>query len=240
MTDETRAGLALGIRRALALPAWIVAFSFLGVGSLAREAGFPLGAAIFSTLVVWAGPAQLILFGSLAHDGLVAAAAIAVGLSAIRLLPMTLAILPYLRRSGDGLGREAVVAHLIAATTWMDAMRNLRGLPPGLRQPYFVAFGATCLALSTVATIVGFLLVGAVPPALAAGLLCLTPIYFTISLVAGARDMADWVAVLLGLALAPVAAFLVGTDFDLLVTGLVGGTAAFLVHQRGARRAAAP
>jgi hypothetical protein len=62
---------------------------------------------------------------------------------------------------------------------------------------------------------------------LAAGLLFLTPIFFTVSLVAGARTVADWAAMLLGAALAPAFNALLGKDFDLLAAGLVGGTMAY-------------
>lgn len=219
----------LGIRNALLLPAWIVGFSLVGVGSLARDAGHPMGAAILSTILVWASPAQLILYGSLASGGLLVATAIAVGLSAIRLLPMTLAVLPHLRRPGQTLLTQALIAHLIAATSWIEAVRRLPDLPPDGRVPYFMGFGGTCLAVSTVMTALGYALVGALPPALAAGLLGLTPIYFTISMAGGARVPADWAAIALGLGLAPIAQAVLGREYDLLATGLVGGTLAYLV-----------
>lgn len=230
------ASFALGIRSALALPAWIVACSFLGVGSLAREAGHPIGAAMLSTALVFAAPAQLILYGSLASGGLAVAAAIAVALSAIRLLPMTLALWPYLKRPGQNPAMTMLVAHFIAATTWIDAMRRLPEMPVETRLPYFLGFACTCLSLSIITTGIGFVLVEALPTAFAAGLLCLTPIYFTISLVSSARGAADWIAVGLGLGLVPVAQSVVGRDFDLLATGLVGGTAAYLVHRLQAKR----
>ena len=232
-----------GIRNALLLPAWIVGFSLVGVGSLARDAGHPIGAAILSTILVWASPAQLILYGSLAGGGLVTAAGIAVGLSAIRLLPMTLAILPYLKRPGQTFLTQALLAHLVAATSWIEGMRRLQELPVDSRVPYFVGFGTTCLAVSAVMTGAGYLLVSALPPALAAGLLGLTPIYFTISLAGGARIPADWAAIGLGLGLAPVAQVLIGREYDLLATGLVGGTVAYLVGRMtsgGRPRSAGP
>jgi predicted branched-subunit amino acid permease len=213
MTEVARAHLQLGIRTALVTPAWILGFSFLGVGSLAREAGHPLGAALLSTIIVWAAPAQLILYGSLAGGGLLLAAAIAVALSAIRLLPMTLSVLPYLRRPGQTILTQALMAHFIAATTWVESMRTLPDLTEEGRVPYFLGFS--------------------LPLPLAAGLLCLTPIYFTISLTASARTATDWVAIALGLLLAPLAQHLVGRDFDLLVAGIVGGTIAYLVGRRG-------
>lgn len=237
MTGRTRSHALLGARAALALPAWIVGISFLGVGSLARDAGHPLGAAVLSTFLVWAAPAQMILYGSLAAGGLVAAAALAVGLSAIRLLPMTLALLPLLRRPGQGLAMQALIAHCVAATTWIEGMRRLPDMDGEDRLPFFFGFALACLSLSASATAVGYLLVGALPLPLAAGLLCLTPIYFTISLAASARALADWAAIAFGLCLAPIAQVTVGRDFDLLATGLVGGTAAYLI---GRLRRSAP
>ena len=47
-----------GVRDALALPAWVVSFSLLGIGSLARDAGVPAGAAGLATVRIWAAPAQ--------------------------------------------------------------------------------------------------------------------------------------------------------------------------------------
>jgi predicted branched-subunit amino acid permease len=233
MTEVARAHLQLGIRTALVTPAWILGFSFLGVGSLAREAGHPLGAALLSTIIVWAAPAQLILYGSLAGGGLLLAAAIAVALSAIRLLPMTLSVLPYLRRPGQTILTQALMAHFIAATTWVESMRTLPDLTEEGRVPYFLGFSLTCFAFTVAATGTGFLLLDALPLPLAAGLLCLTPIYFTISLTASARTATDWVAIALGLLLAPLAQHLVGRDFDLLVAGIVGGTIAYVVGRRG-------
>lgn len=234
------AGVAIGIRSALAMPAWIVGFSYLGVGSLARDAGHPMMAALLSTVLVWAAPAQLILYGTLASGGLAAGAAIAVALSAIRLLPMTLSLLPYLRRPGDSLLRGWMVAHLIAATTWIDGMRRLPGMEPDARLPYFVGFATSCLVLSATMTCIGYALVDALPTAFAAGLLCLTPIYFTISLAGAARRLSDWIAVVLGLALAPISASVIGLDFDLLATGLVGGSVAYAVDRARRRRLVVP
>ncbi len=228
MTETSRRFLLAGARAAVALPAWIIGFSFLGVGSLARDAGHPIGAAILSTVLVFAAPAQLILYGSLASGGLLIAAALAVGFSAIRLLPMTLAILPYLTRPGQSVAARWSLAHTVAATTWIEGMRRLPEMDPAVRVPYFLGFGGACISISTAMTALGFLLVGALPVPLTAGLLCLTPIYFTISMVGGARTIGEWLAIGLGLGLAPVAQAIVGRDFDILATGLIGGTLAFV------------
>jgi predicted branched-subunit amino acid permease len=238
MGPAFRRDFVWGLGRALALPAWIVGFSLLGVGSLARDAGHPIGAAVLSTVLIWAAPAQLILYGTLASGGLLVAAALAVALSAIRLLPMTLSIWPYLRRPGQPLWLQLLMAHFVAATSWIDATRHLPGMEPERRVPYYLGFASACMAVSATMTALGFLLVSALPAPLAAGLLCLTPLYFMISLVGSARDATDWLAIGLGIGLVPVAQLTIGKDFDLLATGLVGGTAAYLLGRILPRRVA--
>ena len=89
--------------------------------------------------------------------------------------------------------------------------------------------------MSAFSTLLGYFLVGALPRPLAAALLFMTPIYFTVALTAAARSVPDWIAVVLGFALAPLATPLVGKDFDLLAVGLFGGTAAYLVDRRRRR-----
>ncbi len=102
---------------------------------------------------------------------------------------------------------------------------------------YFLGFGNACLWLATLATGAGYYLMGAVPLPFAAGLLFLTPIFFTVSVTAGARGVPDWLAIVLGFALQPLAVRLVGESVDLLVVGLVGGTVAFTVGRMRAAKA---
>ncbi|HEX2726847.1 MAG TPA: AzlC family ABC transporter permease [Beijerinckiaceae bacterium] len=231
-----RAAFWRGARDALSLPAWVLGFSVLGIGSLVRDAGFPAGAAALSTVVMWAGPAQAIFFASVAAGVSYPVIALAVTLSSIRLLPMTVAILPLLRRPGQGLLTQLAAAHFIAVTMWVEGLRRLPPLPPPERVPYFFGFALACLVVCTTTTYIGYFLLGALPVPLAAGLLFLTPIFFTVSLVAGATSLADWAAMLLGAALAPAFHILLSKDVDLLAAGLVGGTAAYAIGKAGAAR----
>lgn len=218
-----------GARDALTLPAWVVGFALIGVGSLARDVGHPVGAAILSTVLMWAGPAQVIFYGGLAAGSALPALAVAVCLSSIRFLPMTMSILPLLRTPGQGIGTRLMAAHFIAVTVWVESLRRLPDLAPRQRVAYYFGFANTCLWLSAILTGVGYYLSNALPLPLAAALLFITPIFFTISLVAGARHRQDWFALGLGFALAPAFSYLAGNDLDLLLTGIVGGTAAYLL-----------
>lgn len=91
--------------------------------------------------------------------------------------------------------------------------------------------------VSTAATLAGYYLAGALPLPLAIGLVSVTPIYFMVSLVAGARLVADWAAIGLGFLLLPLATVALGRDFDVLGAGLAGGTAAYLIQRKKAAQA---
>jgi len=221
-----------GVREALALPAWVVGLSLVGVGSLARDVGFPAGAAVLSTVLMWAAPAQVILFAGLAAGTALPLIAVAVGLSSIRFLPMTMTILPLIRRPGQGVAFQALAAHYVAMTLWVEGQRRLPHIDPADRPAYYLGFGNACIVLCAASTAIGYHLVGALPAPLAAGILFMTPVFFAIALCAGARTAADWSALVLGAALAPVANATLGADFDLLAAGLIGGTAAYLVGRR--------
>ena len=226
-----------GIRDSLTLPAWVVGLSVVGIGSLAHDVGHPAGAVMLSTLLIWASPAQVILYGGLAAGTALPAIALAVCLSSIRFLPMTISVLPLLRRPGQRLPLQLLAAHYVAVTVWVESMRRLPSMPRRERLSYYFGFANATIGVSCLLTGLGYYLAGTVPGPLGAGLLFLTPLFFTISLAAGARTVTDWSAILLGFVLAPLSTAAVGRDFDLLATGLVGGTAAYLIGRlRGVSR----
>lgn len=236
--DWGRRRVALaGMRDALALPAWIVCLSLVGVGSLARDVGYPVDVAVLSTVLVWAGPSQVLFFGSIAAGAAWSAIAFAIGFASLRFLPMTVALLPLLRRPGQGAMTQILIAHCIAVTTWTESLRRLPALPPHQRVSYFLGFAGACILASSLGTYAGYYLVGALPTPLAAGLLCLTPIFFLSSLTAGVRQISDAAAIALGFGLAPLCERLVGGGFDLIVSGLLGGSLAFGLRQLRRRRA---
>lgn len=231
---------ARGFRDAAMLPAWVVGLSLMGVGTLARDVGYPVEAAVLSTFLVWAGPSQVLFFASIAAGAAWSAIALAIGFASLRFLPMTVALLPLLRRPGQSVAQQMLIAHFVAVTAWVEALRRLPNIPPEQRVGYFLGFANALIVVSAFCTYAGFHLAGVVPAPVAAGLLCLTPIFFLSSMVAGIRGLGDTVAIGLGLALAPVAGWAIGAGFDLIASGVVGGSVAFLVQRwRKARKAGA-
>jgi hypothetical protein len=70
---------------------------------------------------------------------------------------------------------------------------------------------------------------------LGAAILLLTPLAFLLSTARNSKEIADVLALVLGLALYPVAA-LMDSGLDILVSGVGAGTIAYGVHRLRARK----
>lgn len=225
-----------GARGAIGLPSITICFSLIGVGGLARDVGYPMLSGMLSSMLMWAGPAQVLLFGSIASGMALPLAAVAVLFSSLRFLPMTISIMPLLNEPKRPLWQLLLAAHLVSITNWVEGMRRLPHEPRPVRFPYFCGFGTVVLLAGATATGVGYYLVGALPGVLAAALLFTTPMFFSLNLIAPVRGWSDFSPIALALALTPVATALLGTDYDLVAAGLTGGTLAYLVDRSFRRR----
>ena len=221
-----------GVRQALKGPAWLVAVALTGVGGLAREAGFPFGAAVASTLLIWAGPAQVLFFGAVAAKVAPAAIAFSICISSMRLLPMCLSLLPLLRGRRTSLLTQVVASHFVAVTVWTESMRRIHDVPRDARMAFYFGFAHACILATAAFTGLGYWLMGDLPTPLGAGLLFLSPIYFITALARNAREAMDWLAIAFGLGLAPFTELLAPRGFDLFFLGTIGGTAAWAIGRR--------
>ena len=96
--NSTAAAFFGGVKSALTSVFFLVlAGTYIGIGALAHDYGFSSWWLALSTMLVWAAPAQVILISALGTGAPPLEAAIAVTLSAIRLFPMVVALLPLLR-----------------------------------------------------------------------------------------------------------------------------------------------
>jgi predicted branched-subunit amino acid permease len=209
--------------------------TYLGIGALAHGTHFSLGWVLASTLFVWAGPAQIILISTLGSGATVAQAAIAVGVSAIRLFPMVVSVLPMLRTPTTKRRHLVLAAHFIAVTLWVECFRLLPQVPRERRIVFTHGLGSGLVTLCLVATTVGYGLAANLPELFAAAILLLTPLAFLLSTARNCRQLADIVALVLGLALFPLAVML-HTGVDILISGVSAGTIAYGVHRWRGRR----
>lgn len=220
-----------GLAVTFGIPGLILIASAAGFGALARDAGLSPANAVLMMGVLFALPAQVVMVDQLARGGSLIAAVLAVSLIGLRLLPMSVVLAPYLggTRSG-GLGK-IVAVHAVAITAWIEGLRRLPGMEEERRLPHFLGIGSGLLLSALLGTWAGYALAGVVSPAFAAALLFLTPIYFMLSLMQTASRGADWLAMAVGAVLGPLA-FIVAPGFDLLLTGVAGGTVAYVAAGR--------
>ena len=220
-----------GARQAMSGPMFVVAVSLVSVGGLARDAGFSVEIAIASTILLWAGPAQVLFFGAVAAKTSWPAIALTISLSSVRFVPMVVSLLPMLRTKRTKLPTLMLAAHCIAVTVWAEGIRRIPLVPRDGRLTFFFGFSFICFLGTSISTAVGYVLIGELPRPLAAGLLFMTPIYFVATLTRNAKRPIDRWALVLGLAVAPLTEAFAPRGLDLMVLGLVAGTGAWLIQR---------
>ncbi len=108
-------------------------------------------------------------------------AAIAVTLSAVRLLPMVIGLLPMMRTPKTRTRIFCLPAHFTAVTFWVESFVLLVSVPRERRIMFANGLGVGFVSISLIATALGFVLAGKLPPLFAAGVLALTPLVFLLS-----------------------------------------------------------
>lgn len=208
----------------------VLAGTYIGIGALTHDYGFSSWWLALSSMLVWAAPGQVILISALGTGAPPVEAAIAVTLSAIRLFPMVVALLPLLRGPGTRLRDLLLPAHFTSVSMWVESLRLLPGLPRERRLAFCNGLSVGYMGTAVAFGFVGYYLAAGLPVLLAATLLFLTPMSFLISTANNARMMVDRLAFGLGLVLGPLLTYF-AVGLDLMWTGLIGGTLAYLVHR---------
>jgi predicted branched-subunit amino acid permease len=208
----------------------VLAGTYIGIGALTHDYGFSSWWLALSSVLVWAAPGQVILISSLGTGAPPAEAAIAVTLSAIRLFPMVVALLPLLRGPSTRLRDLLLPAHFTSVSMWVESLRLLPGLPRERRLAFCNGLSVGYMGTAVTFGFVGYYLTAGLPPLFAGALLFLTPMSFLISTARNARLMVDRLALALGLAIGPLLAYW-HVGLDLMWTGLVGGSVAYGVHR---------
>jgi predicted branched-subunit amino acid permease len=208
--------------------------TYLGIGALAHDTHFSLLWVLLSTLLVWAGPAQIILISMLGSGATAVQAAIAVTMSAIRLFPMVVSVLPMLRTPQTKRRHLILATHFIAVTLWVECFRLLPQVPRERRIAFTHGLGCGLVTVCLTATTLGYGLAANLPKLFAAAILLLTPLAFLLSTARNCKQISDILALALGLALFPLVARL-NTGVDILISGMAAGSIAYGAHWWRAR-----
>jgi len=234
--ESSRAAFADGFRSAwLSVFAYVLFGTYIGIGALAHDFGFSVWWVALSTILIWAGPAQVILISALGAGSPLIEVAIAVGLSGVRLLPMVVALLPILKGPQTRFRDLILPAHMTAVSMWVESMRLAPLVAIERRIPFVNGLGCGYFSSALIATFAGFYLAAELPMLLTAALLFLTPMSFLVSIARNSRELVDRLALLFGLIVGPILAYY-AVDLDIMWSGIIGGTLAYGVHKLWSRR----
>ncbi len=219
-----------GARNLISIPAAVLLSAFVGYGSVTREAGMSLFEAMFSVPLIWALPSVLLLVAGISVGASLITVAVAVALASLRMLPMTMALVPAIRAPRSAKWHLVLASSFTAVTAWVHTLHKSPSLPPEGRLPYFLGFVGILMCCATAITGTVFALAGQFPPLVLAALYFLTPLYFSIMMWRTARDFGEYLALGLGIVLAPLAA-LVMPEYAILAGGTAAGLIGYGVHR---------
>lgn len=217
-----------GTMASLHPPGIVLMVTFFTFGTFLASYDYPLIVGVGLTLTTFAVPSQIILIDELSRGTSIVAATIAASLTAVRLLPMTMSLLPLLRGKDTPQWQLYALSHFNSATIWLQSLETLPKMPRAERATFYLGLCIALSLLTTLTTIAGFYAAHLLPPTLLAAALLITPVYFFLSLFGTARVMADRLAFLFGTLLTfPLMAY--APEFALVGAGVAGGTVAYAI-----------
>src|SRR5262245_51420122 len=129
----------------------VIIGSYISIGALAHDLGFPLLWLTLTSLLIWAAPAQVILITALGAGSPAIEAALAVGLSSVRLMPMVVTLLPMLKTPQTRTRDVILPAHFTAISVWIEALRLIPRVPREARVGFVNGIGACFMGSATIA-----------------------------------------------------------------------------------------
>ena len=220
------AAYAKGMSQVISIEFLVLSVSFLGFGAFIRDAQLDVFHGMFLTGAIWALPGQVVLVNLLQEDAVWLTIAVAVSLTAIRFLPMMVSMLPLVNHPGTPRWLLYLLSYFVSISVWVLANRHLHKVEKSQRLSWLMGVGTIFWAAMLGVIVVGYYLAGFLPPLLSISLVFLTPTFFYISLFATARVAMDFLALAAGTILGPILYFII-PQFDFLIAGVVGGTAAY-------------
>jgi predicted branched-subunit amino acid permease len=213
------------------VPAAVLVAGFLGFGALAAAQQIPLPVAVASTAMIWALPGQLIFVEMHTLAAPLVATVLAVMLSSARFLPMTLMLMPEMREPRQPQWKYYVAAQLLSLSGWTMAVVRFPEIPRSQRLAWFYGFTLVLMGASALSTAAGYLGADRLAPSARLALVFMVPIYYLLILTGAVRERVAALGLACG-ALAGPLAYLATPQWSVLLAGLGGGTAAYLILRK--------
>jgi predicted branched-subunit amino acid permease len=221
-----------GIRDAMGAPVLVLFAGMVGFGAMGRTHGFDAWMTGLTSLLMFALPGQVVMLEMFISGSSLLAIGFAVTLTSTRFVTMVVTLFPQFHRR-DRNPLLYLWVHMLAMTAWAVSMREFPRMAPQHRLNYFIGLALPCWVMSPLGTVLGYFVAGWVPTAVTLGLVFINPLFFLLTFT-DVKPWANRIAIGLGCLLGPVF-FVWDADSSLLVTGLVAGTAAYVIDRRWLR-----
>ena len=213
-------------------PVLVLFAGMVGFGAMGRTHGFDAWMTGLTSLLMFALPGQVVMLEMFISGSSLLAIGFAVTLTSTRFVTMVVTLFPQLHRR-DRNPLLYLWVHMLAMTAWAVSMREFPRMRPQHRLNYFIGLALPCWLISPLGTVLGYYVAGWVPTPVTLALVFINPLFFLLTF----TDVKPWgnrLAIGLGCLLGPVF-FMLDADSSLLLTGLVGGTVAYLIDRRWLR-----
>ncbi len=200
----------------------------VGFGAMGRTHGFDAWMTGLTSLLMFALPGQVVMLEMFISGSSLLAIGFAVTLTSTRFVTMVVTLFPQLHRR-DRNPLLYLWVHMLAMTAWAVSMREFPRMRPQHRLNYFIGLALPCWLISPLGTVLGYFVAGWVPTPVTLALVFINPLFFLLTF----TDVKPWgnrLAIGLGCLLGPLF-FMWDADSSLLLTGLVGGTVAYLIDR---------
>ncbi len=174
---------------------------FIGVGIAAGVAGVPALAAVYSTLAVFAAPAQFAMFDVAVQEGVLLQVVSVAVLVNLRFFVMSLTLtnfFPHVPRS-----RLVFWAQFVSASSYLLTFFESRRQSSVDLFDFFRGVVIMTFLAALVGTVVGISIGAGLPALFAFGATLFLPIYFSLLLLGETKGRFELLAVLIGLLLTP-------------------------------------
>ena len=213
-------------------PVLVLFAGMVGFGAMGRTQGFDAWMTGLTSLLMFALPGQVVMLEMFISGSSLLAIGFAVTLTSTRFVTMVVTLFPQLHRR-DRNPLLYLWVHMLAMTAWAVSMREFPRMRAQHRLNYFIGLALPCWLISPLGTVLGYYVAGWVPTPVTLALVFINPLFFLLTF----TDVKPWgnrLAIGLGCLLGPFF-FMLDADSSLLLTGLVGGTAAYLIDRRWLR-----
>jgi predicted branched-subunit amino acid permease len=221
-----------GIRDAMGAPVLVLFAGMVGFGAMGRTHGFDAWMTGLTSMLMFALPGQVVMLEMFISGSSLLAIGFAVTLTSTRFVTMVVTLFPQFHRR-DRNPLLYLWVHMLAMTAWAVSMREFPRMAPQHRLNYFIGLALPCWVMSPLGTVLGYFVAGWVPTAVTLGLVFINPLFFLLTFT-DVKPWANRIAIGMGCLLGPVF-FIWDADSSLLVTGLVAGTAAYVIDRRWLR-----